>query len=59
MLVARTQDLLKEGSKHLAGIDEAVKSNIDACKDLAKLVRTSLGPNGNDNLLPHIPIPFF
>lgn len=46
MLVSRAQDLLKEGSKHLSGIDEAVKSNIDACKDLAKIVRTSLGPNG-------------
>jgi T-complex protein 1 subunit theta len=38
--------MLKEGHKHLSGLDEAVIKNIDACKQLSKITRTSLGPNG-------------
>lgn len=40
------QGMLKEGHKHLSGVEEAVLKNIDACKQLAIIVRTSLGPNG-------------
>lgn len=40
------QGLLKEGHKHLSGLDEAVLKNIDACKQLSLITRTSLGPNG-------------
>ena len=36
----------KDGHKHLSGLDEAVLKNIDACKQLSKITRTSLGPNG-------------
>jgi len=42
------QSMLKEGHKHLSGLDEAVLKNIDACKQLSTVTRTSLGPNGND-----------
>jgi hypothetical protein len=38
--------MLKEGSKHFSGVEEATLRNIDACKQLAATVRTSLGPNG-------------
>lgn len=41
------QAMLKEGHKHLSGLDEAVLKNIDACKQLSVITRTSLGPNGN------------
>ncbi|MFS7914121.1 putative groEL-like equatorial domain superfamily [Helianthus anomalus] len=40
------QGMLKEGHKHLSGLDEAVIKNIDACKQLSTITRTSLGPNG-------------
>ena len=40
------QSMLKEGHKHLSGLDEAVLKNIDACKQLSTITRTSLGPNG-------------
>jgi hypothetical protein len=40
------QAMLKEGHKHFSGVEEAVMKNIDACKALAQMTRTSLGPNG-------------
>lgn len=43
---SRLQSMLKDGHKHLSGLDEAVIKNIDACKQLSKITRTSLGPNG-------------
>ncbi|CAL2246514.1 unnamed protein product [Prunus armeniaca] len=39
------QSMLKEGHKHLSGLDEAVVKNIDACKQLSAITRTSLGMN--------------
>jgi hypothetical protein len=44
------QSMLKEGHKHLSGLDEAVLKNIDACKQLSAITRTSLGPNGTSHL---------
>lgn len=41
------QSMLKEGYRHLSGLEEAVLKNIDACKSLAGITRTSLGPNGS------------
>lgn len=38
--------MLKEGYRHLSGLDEAVIKNIEACKELSTITRTSLGPNG-------------
>lgn len=43
--------LLKEGTKHVTGLDEAVQRNIDACRQLSALVRTSLGPNGMNKMI--------
>lgn len=40
------QAMLKEGHKHLSGLEEAVLKNIEACKQLANITRTSMGPNG-------------
>ncbi|KYR00457.1 chaperonin containing TCP1 theta subunit [Tieghemostelium lacteum] len=44
-------DMLKEGSKHFAGKDEAVLRNIDATKQLSEITRTSLGPNGMNKMI--------
>jgi hypothetical protein len=38
--------MLKEGHRHLSGLEEAVLKNIDACRELSAITRTSLGPNG-------------
>lgn len=45
------QSMLKEGHKHLSGLDEAVLKNIDACRQLSSITRTSLGPNGSPSPL--------
>ncbi|OVA16416.1 Chaperonin Cpn60/TCP-1 [Macleaya cordata] len=43
--------MLKEGHRHLSGLDEAVLKNIEACKQLAIITRTSLGPNGMNKMV--------
>lgn len=43
--------LLKEGTKHISGVEEAVLRNIEACRQLSALVRTSLGPNGMNKMI--------
>jgi T-complex protein 1 subunit theta len=43
--------MLKGGSKHLKGIEDAILKNIDACKSLSSITRTSLGPNGMNKLV--------
>ncbi|KAL6759806.1 chaperonin complex component [Haematococcus lacustris] len=45
------QSMLKDGHKHFAGLDEAVMRNIEACKNLAQITRTSLGPNGMNKMV--------
>jgi len=40
------QSMLKDGHKHFSGLEEAVLKNIEACKGLAAITRTSMGPNG-------------
>lgn len=45
------QAMLKEGHKHFSGLDEAVLKNIDACKQLSTITRTSLGPNGMNKMV--------
>ena len=40
--------MLKEGHRHYSGLEEAVYKNIDACKQLAAIVKTSMGPNGKE-----------
>ena len=43
--------MLKDGHKHLSGLEETVLKNIDACKQLYKITRTSLGPNGMNKMV--------
>lgn len=45
------QSMLKEGHKHLSGVDEAVLKNIEACKHLSQICRTSMGPNGMNKMV--------
>lgn len=42
--------MLKEGHKHFSGVQEAVVKNIEACKGLAQITRTSMGPNGENRV---------
>ncbi len=44
-------DMLKEGTKYLSGLQEAVLRNTDAAKKLAQITRTSLGPNGMNKMV--------
>ena len=43
--------MLKDGHKHLSGLDEAVLKNIEACKQLSEITRTSMGPNGMNKMV--------
>jgi len=43
--------MLKEGTKHMSGLEEATYKNIDAAKQLSSCVRTSLGPNGMNKMV--------
>jgi len=45
------QSLLREGGRHFSGVDEALIKNIEACKTLARITRTSLGPYGMNKLI--------
>lgn len=38
--------MLKEGSRHYSGLEEAILKNINACKEISNMTKTSLGPNG-------------
>lgn len=43
--------MLKDGTKFLSGIHEAVLRNTDAAKKFAVITRTSLGPNGMNKMV--------
>eukprot|EP00933_Yihiella_yeosuensis_P031087 TRINITY_DN24625_c0_g4_i1.p1 TRINITY_DN24625_c0_g4~~TRINITY_DN24625_c0_g4_i1.p1 ORF type:complete len:540 (+),score=138.06 TRINITY_DN24625_c0_g4_i1:82-1701(+) len=45
------QTLMKDGGKHFSGVDEALLRNIEACKNLAVITKTSLGPYGMNKLI--------
>uniref|UniRef100_A0A1D1Z0K5 CCT-theta n=1 Tax=Anthurium amnicola TaxID=1678845 RepID=A0A1D1Z0K5_9ARAE len=45
------QAMLKEGHRHLSGLEEAVLKNIEACQELSTITRTSLGPNGMNKMV--------
>lgn len=44
-------NLLKEGSKHYSGLEEAILRNISACKEISNMTKTSLGPNGMKKMI--------
>lgn len=43
--------LMKDGFKHLSGLEQAILKNIEACKALSDMTRTSMGPNGMNKLV--------
>ena len=51
MFQGGVQSLLKEGSRTFSGLEEAILKNIDACKQLSQMTRTSLGPYGMNKLV--------
>lgn len=42
---------MKDGAKHFRGMDEAVFRNLEACKEISRITRTSYGPNGMDKMV--------
>ncbi|EFJ21647.1 hypothetical protein SELMODRAFT_271229 [Selaginella moellendorffii] len=45
------QSMLKDGHRIFSGLEEAVLKNVDACKQLSQITRTSLGPNGMNKMV--------
>jgi T-complex protein 1 subunit theta len=45
------QGLLKEGSRHFSGLEEAMLRNIDACEQLAQMTKSALGPHGMNKMV--------
>ena len=45
------QSMLKDGHKHISGLEEAVLRNIEACKALGTCTCTSLGPHGRNKMV--------
>jgi T-complex protein 1 subunit theta len=45
------QSLLKDGARHYSGVEEAMLKNIEACKQLSTITRTSLGPYGLNKMV--------
>jgi len=43
--------LLKEGSRLFTGLEQSILRNIDACKQLTQLTKTSLGPHGMNKIV--------
>ncbi|KNC85016.1 T-complex protein 1 subunit theta [Sphaeroforma arctica JP610] len=43
--------MMKDGSSHMSGMEEAVFRNIKACRELFEVVQTSLGPNGMNKMI--------
>jgi T-complex protein 1 subunit theta len=43
--------LFKAGTSHLSGLEEAIIKNLQACKALSTITRTSLGPNGMNKMI--------
>jgi len=48
---SRMQGMMKSGTQHYSGTEEAVFRNIQACKDMAKIVKSSFGPNGMNKMI--------
>ena len=47
--------MMKEGSRHYAGLEEAVCRNIEACGEFARTLRSAYGPRGlNKMVINHI-----
>lgn len=47
--------MMKEGTKHYSGLEEAVVRNIEACTEFSKTLRSAYGPRGlNKMVINHI-----
>ena len=46
-----TSSLMKEGTKYLAGVNEAILKNLEAVQDVSVITRTSMGPNGMSKMV--------
>jgi len=45
------QSMMKDGAKSFKGLEEAVFRNIEACRQLTKILRSSFGPNGMNKMV--------
>merc|ERR1711959_230958 len=43
--------MLKHGAEHHSGVQDAIIRNLEACKELTAITRTSLGPNGMNKMI--------
>jgi len=43
--------MMKEGSRYMSGLEEAVYRNISACKELAETTRSAYGPYGQNKII--------
>uniref|UniRef100_A0A7S4JV19 CCT-theta n=1 Tax=Odontella aurita TaxID=265563 RepID=A0A7S4JV19_9STRA len=43
--------MLKDGHRHFEGVEGAVLRNVEAAKDLSRIIASSLGPNGMNKLV--------
>lgn len=49
------QNMMKDGTKHLSGMHEAVFSNLEACTELYKTIKSCYGPKGlNKMVINHL-----
>eukprot|EP00747_Dinoflagellata_sp_TGD_P134574 gnl/TRDRNA2_/TRDRNA2_175339_c0_seq1.p1 gnl/TRDRNA2_/TRDRNA2_175339_c0~~gnl/TRDRNA2_/TRDRNA2_175339_c0_seq1.p1 ORF type:complete len:536 (-),score=-14.96 gnl/TRDRNA2_/TRDRNA2_175339_c0_seq1:140-1747(-) len=49
------QSLLGDNKKNLQGLSETIIKNIQACKELSAMIKTSMGPNGlNKAIINHL-----
>jgi T-complex protein 1 subunit theta len=50
-MAAGLQGMLKEGHKHIDGVDDAVVKNLEAATAISKITSSSMGPNGMNKLV--------
>eukprot|EP00163_Fabomonas_tropica_P028209 TRINITY_DN569_c0_g1_i1.p1 TRINITY_DN569_c0_g1~~TRINITY_DN569_c0_g1_i1.p1 ORF type:complete len:535 (+),score=215.98 TRINITY_DN569_c0_g1_i1:284-1888(+) len=51
MYNGNVSSMLKQGTQHMSGVEEAVLRNIEAVRKLSSMTRTSLGPNGMNKMV--------
>jgi len=51
MMAGGLPGMLKHGAEHHTGVQDAIIRNLEACKQLTSITRTSLGPNGMNKMI--------